>query len=634
MKKVIARVPLRADFAGGTLDLWPLYLFHPGARTVNVAISFHAECEITRAADESAIEIFLSDDQYERHYESVTELVADPKAALIARAIEHFKITGIRIVTRTDAPRGSGLGGSSAMAIALVRALSEFAGTPVEGDYLIEVVRDLETRLLKMPAGVQDYYPPVYGGLMSLHLDPGRITRHSLSLPIQELSRHFLLHYSGVQRFSGTNNWEIYKRHIEGDGEIIDGLAKIAAISLEMEHALETHNLRAAGKALHQEWEVRKALIRGISTPEIDAVIEAARKAGAWGGKVCGAGGGGCVVLLVPVKKQEAVRDALSRAPGQTLRVVPVSYGLNIEVEDPLRTTLAFAPRRASKTIGSFEQLYEVRGQAGDYRPYVFAESRITYDEPRGGIHTIVVVALLGPVDVHAERVAWERAIEVHPAELQMSAVPDPAKASPPTDKREAIVLAANDGEETLREYLVDRARLSLFHNPSFALWSEPRESRDAFLNRCLERARQLLSEEANRLESTYRRRMDQLREKAQRDLRDEEKKSDEEGSLRPPEVAIAWGQALYNLTAGKQAISEVEPRSPNEADYFEKIAQLQRQWERERDQKKEELDANAHQVEEVVLAPNPRNIEIVRYVILWAAEATKEGAKALGTRH
>src|SRR5919205_731875 len=223
MKKVIARAPVRADLAGGTLDLWPLYLFHPGARTVNVAISFYAESEVCELGDKAAIEIDLTDQQYEQRYESLHDLAADPKAALIHRAVEHFHLTGVRITTRTDAPRGSGLGGSSALAITLVRALSEIAGQPVDGEDLIFLVRDLETRLLGVPAGIQDYYPAVFGGLGSLHLNPGRPTRHPLQISVQDLAAHMLLHYTGIAHFSGTNNWEMYKRQVEGKKKVQKG---------------------------------------------------------------------------------------------------------------------------------------------------------------------------------------------------------------------------------------------------------------------------------------------------------------------------------------------------------------------------------------------------------------------------
>src|SRR5687768_17376813 len=238
MNKVTVRAPVRADLAGGTLDLWPIYLFHPGARTVNVAISFYAESEVCETGD-GAIEIHLTDQQYRQRYESLQAMSADPKAALLHRALEHFKLSGISITTRTDAPRGSGLGGSSALSITLVRALSEIAGQPVEGEDLIFLVRDLETRLLGVPAGIQDYYPPVFGGLASLHLTPGKPARHALQATAHDLGAHMLLHYTGVSHFSGTNNWELYKRQIDGDENVRRGLANIAETSIEMERALD-----------------------------------------------------------------------------------------------------------------------------------------------------------------------------------------------------------------------------------------------------------------------------------------------------------------------------------------------------------------------------------------------------------
>ncbi|MGZ8828895.1 MAG: GHMP family kinase ATP-binding protein, partial [Thermoanaerobaculia bacterium] len=187
MNKLIVRAPVRADLAGGTLDLWPLYLFHPGSRTVNVAVSFYAESEVSLTGD-GAIEIHLTDQQYRQRYESMQELSADPKAALIYRLVEHFHLNGLSITTRTDAPRGSGLGGSSALSITLVRALSQLAGTPIEGEDLIFLVRDLETRLLGVPAGIQDYYPPVFGGLASLWLEPGAPKRHPINIPVADLA--------------------------------------------------------------------------------------------------------------------------------------------------------------------------------------------------------------------------------------------------------------------------------------------------------------------------------------------------------------------------------------------------------------------------------------------------------------
>jgi len=101
MNKVIVRAPVRADLAGGTLDLWPLYLFHPSARTVNVAISYYAESEVAETGT-SDIEIHLTDQQYKQRYTSLQEMAADPKAALLHRALEHFRLTGIKITVRGE----------------------------------------------------------------------------------------------------------------------------------------------------------------------------------------------------------------------------------------------------------------------------------------------------------------------------------------------------------------------------------------------------------------------------------------------------------------------------------------------------------------------------------------------------
>jgi len=401
MKKVTVRAPVRADLAGGTLDLWPLYLFHPGSRTVNVAISFYAESEVCALGDKGAVEIHLTDEQYEQRYDSLQQVGADPKAALIHRALEYFKLTGIRITTRTDAPRGSGLGGSSALTVTLVHAISELLGNPVRGDELIELVRDLETRLISVPAGIQDYFPPVYGGLAALHLNPGRITRHEIPLSIDKLADHMVLHYTGVAHFSGTNNWEMYKRQIEGKKRVHRGFERITQSAIEMEKALESGDMQAAGAALAHEWANRKALIAGISTPEIDAAIDAAIGAGAWAGKVCGAGGGGCIVFLAPPERRDDVRRALEGVPGRTLDALPVPHGLTMEKIDDSQATLSFdRARHARRATTSLEQLYAYGGRRGAYRPFLVAEAVMTLSESRSGVHQTIVRTYATPVDI------------------------------------------------------------------------------------------------------------------------------------------------------------------------------------------------------------------------------------------
>lgn len=621
MNKVIVRAPVRADLAGGTLDLWPLYLFHPGARTVNVAISFYAESEVLETED-GAIEVHLTDHQYRHRYESMKELAADPKASLIFRALEHFHLNGIKITTRTDAPRGSGLGGSSALSITLVRALSEIAGAPLEGETLINVVRDLETRLLGVPAGIQDYYPPVFGGLGSLHLLPGAPVRHPIATPVADLARHMLLHYTGVAHFSGTNNWEMYKRHIDGKKKVQRGLAKIAANSIEMEKALEAGDFQEAGKVLAKEWESRKALIDGISTPEIDAAIDAAVGAGAWGGKVCGAGGGGCIVFLFPPEKRQDIVRALAGVPGRVLDVEPVHNGLMVQRGDEAKSSIASGRARfpTAHHTGTIDQLFVYGGQ-GDYRPHILAEGIVTLDEPRSGARMAVTRAYVAPIADAESGVLWHQARSVEATSLDIRAVPDPDRTIEKRLSPEALVQRAEQSEEAFRQFLAESERMRIFHNPGFDLFSEPGESRESFLDRCLQIAKRRVEDESERLEGTFRRRIDQLREKSEREDRDRDSDESQHNDMGPDgEVNVAWGQTLYNITSGRPAAVTDAPQSVRETDYLENIAQIQRSWDRELQTRREELNRQANEIEELVVAPSPKNIEVTKYVILWTA--------------
>lgn len=619
MKKVIARAPVRADLAGGTLDLWPLYLFHPGARTVNVAISYYAESEIVETGD-NAIEIHLTDQQYQQRYDSLQQLAADPKAALIRRVLEHFHhVTGVRITTRTDAPRGSGLGGSSALTITLVRALTDLAGEPVEGERLVGLVRDLETRLLGVPAGVQDYYPAVFGGLAALHLNPGAVLRNPIALPIGELAEHMLLHYTGIAHFSGTNNWQLYKRHIDGKKKVVQGFDRIAANAVEMEKALESGNLEAAGAALAQEWKNRKALIEGISTPEIDAAIEAATKAGAWGGKVCGAGGGGCIVFLTPRETRDAVRRALAAMPGRVLDAVPVAHGLTVErSDDTKQATFSFARARRARQGESLEQLW-VYGGSGDYRPYLLAEAIVTHSEPRSGAHLAISRSYVAPINPHDGSVAWHNARPLDPERLDIRAVPDPSHRTDASVSPEMLTQEAAQSEDTFRQFLASTEKMRLFHNAEFGLYSEPNEPRDSFLARCREEARRRADDEAERLEGTFRRRLDQVKERSERDQREIDN-DDTVPKNMSKEVNLAWGQTLYNITSGKPAAVAEPSQSAREGDYMAKIAMIQKAWDRELEGIREDLESKASKVEEIVVSPAGKNIEITRYLILWGA--------------
>jgi hypothetical protein len=181
------------------------------------------------------------------------------------------------------------------------------------------------------------------------------------------------------------------------------------------------------------------------------------------------------------------------------------------------------------------------------------------------------------------------------------------------------LAQAASQAQDAFKTFVAEREKLQLFQNPAFALYSAPGESREAFLARCIEEANRKLEDEAERLESTFRRRIDQVKEKTERDKRDQDAKDPRPADAPKENMNVAWGQTLYNITSGKPAAVVDAPQSMLESDYMEKIAQIQRAWDKELQALREELFAKAKEVEETTVTPSPKNIEITRYLILWA---------------
>ncbi len=317
-----ASAPGRIDLAGGTLDLWPLHVLHPGSITINLAIDLRARCRVR--VGENGFRVTAPDLGYERVAAVPRSLLADPRGALAGALLEALGIAEPREVElSSEVPYSSGLGGSSALTVAMAAALAASARREFAGPARVDFVRDVETRVLGKPAGVQDYYPPLSGGLHCLRFGPGRVEVDRRDVEPATWLRHLTLFDTGAAHSSGMNNWEIYRARLEGDLEVAGRLEEIRAAASEMAEAAEAEDFGAMGAALKSEWQARRRLAPVVSSPGIEAAIEAALAAGAWGGKACGAGGGGCIVILSPPDKTPAVREALSRQPGG--RLLPVA---------------------------------------------------------------------------------------------------------------------------------------------------------------------------------------------------------------------------------------------------------------------------------------------------------------------
>jgi D-glycero-alpha-D-manno-heptose-7-phosphate kinase len=316
--KITATAPTRIDLSGGTLDLWPLYLFFGGARTINVAVDLCASATIVPAEGRAVI-IHSIDQNRTVEARSVDALAPDCELPLLARLILHFRPNcGFLLETHCQAPAGSGLGGSSSLAIAVCAALNRLTRSGRAEEELIAVARDVEAQVLSIPTGEQDYYAAVYGGVHSWRFQVARVERESYTFPATDLENRLLLLYTGVPRFSGINNWQVYRKCVDGERRTRDALAGIREQSEILHQALQQHDWETAFRAIGAEWEARRGLSDAISTPEIEELIAFGKLHGAAAGRVCGAGGGGCVVLLAASETQPNLRR-LCREKGYTV---------------------------------------------------------------------------------------------------------------------------------------------------------------------------------------------------------------------------------------------------------------------------------------------------------------------------
>ena len=325
-----ASAPARVDLAGGTLDLWPLHVLHPGTNTVNVAIGLFASCRVRRGGE--GFRVRAMDGAFDRSAPAAAGLLDEPRTALVGSILEALEISPpLEVELATDVPFGSGIGGSSALTVALLGALERLSPRDLSGVDRVDFVRDVETRVLGKPAGVQDYYPALAGGLHTIAFRPGATRARRADVDPRAWGRRMTLFDTGASHSSGMNNWEILRSRLEGDARVARELESVRLAAEAMAAAASAMDFAAMGAALAAEWSARRRLAPVVSTPLIERAIDAAREAGAWGGKACGAGGGGFVVFLSPEEATPRVRTALGGlGEGRIVDAPVVSRGLEV----------------------------------------------------------------------------------------------------------------------------------------------------------------------------------------------------------------------------------------------------------------------------------------------------------------
>ena len=329
-KEVYCEGSVRVDLLGGTLDLYPLNHHYQELYTLNMATSLKAKVRILSSSEDS---VTVSSMNYKKEESFPLQLnffkdnvfIRDSyqEFTFVLLIINFFKLEeGVKIELDSDAPAGSGLGGSSSLGVVLFQALCEWTGRPFHKEEAVKVVRDLESMILGQGVpGYQDYYPALWGGILALRPSSGEIICEQLfdSSLKEFLEKNLLLLYSGVQRNSGINNWDVYKNFFDEKSEVVMAMDQIAKLTVEAYRCMKEQDYKRLLELIVLEGRERKKLSPSILNSEMQDLERSLNglKKSHVGLKVCGAGGGGC--FLVCGLDEEEIKEFTERGSFQIL---------------------------------------------------------------------------------------------------------------------------------------------------------------------------------------------------------------------------------------------------------------------------------------------------------------------------
>lgn len=315
---------VRVDLLGGTTDINPINLVLENVVTLNVATSLKAKV-IIEDSQKEGIEI-ESLDYKTNYYFSKKDFTPEKLRGshfgpmmFVCQILDFLDLKShIKIILQSGSPAGAGLGGSSAMGVTLYSAVKEYLGQSFDRLQAIKEVNSIESRILDSgPAGYQDYYPALFGGILALQPTPGGVEVEQLySDKLRTfLEDHLTLVYSGKTRLSGINNWEVYKKFFDKVPKTREGLEEIANLSFQAYKSIMAGNFGELIKLISKEGEVRKNLFPGILSSAMNEVhqdlLEIDPNIGL---KVCGAGGGGCFLLIHNPEIRGKIEEVVTKA--------------------------------------------------------------------------------------------------------------------------------------------------------------------------------------------------------------------------------------------------------------------------------------------------------------------------------
>jgi D-glycero-alpha-D-manno-heptose-7-phosphate kinase len=303
---IISRTPFRVSLAGGGSDIREYYRNRPG-NVVTLAINRYMYVTVNRRFDEN---IRVSYTRTE-----IVEHLDDLQHDLIREALRMVGFTqGIEVTTVADLPAGIGLGSSSTLVVGVLNALYALKGEWHSPADLADRACEIEIRILGRPIGKQDQYIAAFGGLSDISFLPDeRVSVHPIICPVeirQQLVQQLMLFYTGIRRDAGAVLDEA-KTGLAAKSDAYHAVDGLVALAAEVRAGLVAGHVDAVGELLDRSWTLKKRMSSKVSNGHLDGLYEKAREAGAEGGKVAGAGGGGCLLLVVKPSVQDRVREAM-----------------------------------------------------------------------------------------------------------------------------------------------------------------------------------------------------------------------------------------------------------------------------------------------------------------------------------
>jgi len=320
-----ARAPLRISFCGGGTDVSP-YPEERGGVVLSTTIDKYAYCSLSRR-DDNQITVTSLDYDLVVKYDSREELVYNGELDLVKAVVRTLAPpTGFDLFLHSDAPPGSGLGSSSTLAVALVTAFMHWMRLPMTDYEIAAMAYRIEREILGIKGGKQDQYAAAFGGFNLIEFLKERTIVNPLRIyweTCNELEYHLLLCYTGATRLSARIIDTQVAGYVDRHVDVVAALDEIKLMTVEMKNLLLTGRLDDFGRALHAAWESKKRLAPQITTGSIDSLYQVARDAGALGGKILGAGGGGYLLVYCPFDVRHVVARRLEESGG---RIVPFHF--------------------------------------------------------------------------------------------------------------------------------------------------------------------------------------------------------------------------------------------------------------------------------------------------------------------